>query len=91
MRTISAEIQCGVEIVRNNSERTRELGTEGPQLAGASSYSNGCQQGEAKNLIFTVLDRIFRRLCSWLWALTSCFLISIVEVKVQHRGREEFL
>ena len=58
---------------------------------GASSYSNGRQQGEAKNLIFLVLDRIFRRLCSWLRALTSCFLISIVEVKVQHRSRDEFL
>ena len=32
----------------HNSERTRELGPEGPQLAGASSYSNGCQQGKAK-------------------------------------------
>ena len=30
-----------------NSERTRELGP---------SYSNGHQQGEANNLIFTVLD-----------------------------------
>ena len=49
--------------------------------SGPSSYSNGRQQGEAKHLIFTVLDLIFRRLCSW--ALTSCFLISIVEVKVQ--------
>ena len=37
-------------------ERTRELGPEGPQLAGASSYSNGCQLGKAKNLMFTVLD-----------------------------------
>ena len=39
-----------------NSERTRKLGPEGPQLAGASSYSNGCQQRKAKNLMFTVLD-----------------------------------
>ena len=30
--------------------------TGGPQLAGASFYSNGRQQREAKNLIFTVLD-----------------------------------
>ena len=40
--------------------------------------------------VFTVLDWIFRRLCSW--ALTSCFLISIVEVKVQsspHTYREK--
>ena len=27
-----------------NSERTHELGPEGPQLAGASSYSNVCGQ-----------------------------------------------
>ena len=49
----------GIQLVRlglNYSERTRELGPEGPQLAGASSYSSGCQQGEAKNLMFTVLD-----------------------------------
>ena len=61
------------------SERTRELGPEGPQLAGASSYSKGCQQGKAKNLMFTVLDWIFRgvhgrwHLVSWLVLLRSKF------------------
>ena len=31
-----------------DSERTRELGPEGPKLAGASSYSNACGQWLAK-------------------------------------------
>ena len=51
------------------SERTRELGPEGPQLAGASSYSNGCQQRKAKNLMFTGESEL-----GYAWCIKSCMV-----------------
>ena len=49
-----------------NSERTRELGPEGPKLAGASSYSNACGQWLAKlDLIFNTHRHSVRTDISW--------------------------
>ena len=55
-------------------------------MARSELLQQRARAGRGQISIFTVLDQIFCRLCAW--ALTSCFLISIVEVKVQqwHRG-----
>ena len=51
---------------KNNSERTRELGPEGPKLVGASSYSNACGQWLAKlDLLFNTHRHSFRTDISW--------------------------
>ena len=52
--------QGPVAVGSNYSERTRELGPEGSQLAGASSYSNVCGQSPLAKL-------------DLIWLQTQCY------------------